>query len=176
MAMTSTIDKEENFTTEYVYVLRQIFQIYYGAFGQHLKNGLIGEIGPFFYASSYLDHIDKYWMASNYIAEILDISYVRLEYIFENYKDIKSIPDRIKKTSGIITGPVTYSGKTGITLMPQSEIKIPNEIVPIGIDNVHSLCFFFSFHFFEDLGDNFVIFRRGKPGDLYSFTISLKRF
>jgi hypothetical protein len=48
--------------------------------------------------------------------------------------------------------------------------------VPIGIDNVHSLCFFFSFHFFEDLGNNFVIFRRGKPGDLYSFTISLKRF
>ena len=66
-------------------MLRQVFKIFYGAYSKDIKNirkGLVGDIGPFFYASNSLDHIEKYWMASNYVGLLIKPSYVRLEYIF----------------------------------------------------------------------------------------------
>lgn len=81
----------------------------------------------------------------------------------------------MKKIPGKITGPVVYTGKTGITLNPKSQIKLNGELAPLGNDVAHSLCFFFNFHFYEDLGDNYVLFRRGKPGEMHSFVVTLKK-
>lgn len=121
--MTSTMEKKVSFKTDYKYILRQVFKIYYGAYSKdinHIKKGLVGDIGPFFYASSYLDHLEKYWMASNYIGALIKDSYIRAEYIFQDYNNMRGIKDRVKNNDGVITGPVQYTGKTGITLLPKS--------------------------------------------------------
>jgi hypothetical protein len=46
----------KEFTTDYTYELRQQFKIWYGSYSQSSQdviNGLIGEIGPFFYSNNY---------------------------------------------------------------------------------------------------------------------------
>lgn len=176
--MSSVMEKKQPFTTNYKYLLRQVFKIFYGAYSKDMadiKKGLIGDIGPFFYASSYLDHIEKYWMGSNYIGQLILSSYVRVEYIFQDYRNIKDIKDRMKKINGKISGPVFYSGKTGITMLPKSEIELEGNLVPVGTDITHSLCFFFNFHFYEPLPDDFLLFKRGTPGKKDSVIILLKK-
>lgn len=72
--MTSTMEKKQSFTTSYTYELRQVFKMFYGAYSKEIsdiKAGLVGDIGPFFYSSNYFQHLEKYWMASNYIGALI---------------------------------------------------------------------------------------------------------
>lgn len=112
-------------------------------------------------------------MVSNYIGDLMEDSYVRMEYIFEDYKNTKSIKDRLKKLDGVITGQVSYSGLTGIDFASGSQVKINGKLQPVGDDITTGMCFFWTLSFSGNLGEEFILFRRGKLGAPNSMKLSL---
>ena len=164
--MSSSMESSKKFTTRYKYELRQVFKIYYGSFSNStsdLKNGLYGDIGPMFYSSDKLEHIKHYWKTNYYEAPLTLSNYILLEYVFENYKDKKTIQDRLKKLPGKISGEAFYTGKTGITLSKGAMIKIQGNLSPKGDDVVKTLCFFSAIRYTEPLSKDFTLFKRGEP-------------
>jgi len=179
LILTNSFEKSVDFTPQYEYDLRRYFKIYYGSFSDtkpDMDAGLVGDIGPFFYGDAYLEHIEQYWMANYFNFVPYKNAYVNLEYIFENYKDIEGISDRISSEGkGYINGSVVYDGLTGITMRDGSFINISKQVIPFDTF-MGSLCFFFAFRYNEPLSDTpFVLYSRGEKGKENSIEILLKK-
>jgi len=168
---------KKKFKTDYTYELRQLFKIHYGAYSSEYKDvsvGMIGDIGPFFYASYYYENIDRYWMGSYYNGDLLTKHYMRLEYVFDDYTNVNSVHELLGGEDGKIVGDsVMYKGKKGLTISGgETQIEIKGKISTI-VKGVRTLCFFFAFYFEEPLTDKFILMSRGPLGKPHSLTIYL---
>lgn len=57
----------------------------------------------------------------------------------------------------------------------QSQIKIQGVLSPLGDDITTGLCLYWTLKFSGDLGDEFVLFRRGKTGQQHSLKFGLSK-
>lgn len=168
----------KEFTTDYTYELRQMFKIWYGAYStaqDDVVNGLIGEIGPFFYSNNYYQQIHHYWRTSYFHSDLLKTDHVRLEYLFDEYTNVNAIKNRVGSISGKILGDgAEYDGKTGITLKQGAQINIPTKVTTI-MKFSNTLCYFFGINYFEPLPDEFKLLGKGIKDAKHSFFIFLNK-
>jgi hypothetical protein len=168
----------KEFTTDFTYELRQMFKIWYGAYsqtGNDVINGLIGEIGPFFYSNNYYQQIHHYWRTSYFHSDLLKTDHVRLEYLFDEYTNVNEIKNRVDGTAGKILGDgAEYDGKTGISLKEGSQIEIPSNITTI-MKFSNTLCYFFAMNYYEPLPEEFKLLGKGPKDQKHSFFIYLNK-
>lgn len=176
--MSAKAKNTKEFTTDYTYELRQMFKIWYGAYsmsGQDVVNGLIGEIGPFFYSNNYYQQIHHYWRTSYFKTELMKTDHVRLEYLFDEYTNVNEIKDRVEGEPGKIEGEgAEYNGKTGITLKGGTQITIANKVTTL-MKFSNTLCYFFALNFFEPMPDEFRLLGKGPKDKKHSFFIFLNK-
>ena len=170
---------KKKFTSDYTYELRKAFKIHYGAFSSNsndVRSGMIGDIGPFFYASYYYENIDRYWAGSYYNGDLLGKHYLRLQYVFDDYTNVNSIKDLSGGDDGKIVGDsVAYKGKKGLTISGgEVEIETKGKYTTL-VKGVRTLCFFFSFYFEEPLEEKFILMSRGPLGKPHSLTIYMNK-
>lgn len=176
--MTNTTKINKPFKSDYTYELRQSFKIFYGAYSpdrNDISQGLIGDIGPFFYSNNYYKNIDRFWQSCYFHKDLLKNDWIKLEFIFNEYANIASIKDEMGGKDGKIKGDeVKYTGKSGMQLGSQTYIEIPQNITA-SVKNFKTLCYYFGFSFEEPLGKNYRLLGRGESDKPHSIEIFLNR-
>lgn len=176
--MSNSTKVKKKFTTDYTYELRQSFKIYYGAYSPDradINQGLIGDIGPFFYSNNYFKNIDRYWQGCYFHKNLLKTDWVKLEFVFNEYANVASIKEELGGKDGKIKGDeVKYSGKSGLELGSQSYIEIPQNITT-SVKKFKNICYYYAFHYEEPLGNDFSLLRRGPADKPHSIEILMNK-
>lgn len=176
--MTNTTKIKKPFESEYKYELRQEFNIYYGAYSQNrndISQGLIGDIGPFFYANNYYKNIDKYWMGCYFHQDLLKNDWSKLEFIFDEYANIASVKDQLGGKDGKIKGDeASYTGKSGLRVGSLTYIEVPANITA-SVVGYRNLCYYFAFSFEEPLSNDYRLLGRGPPDSPHSIEIYMNK-